>query len=154
MKARRAKPESRSRAHQKSPRSWRGRQKELCGNPSPATFPSIPRCLCCSSLLLYVDSSAWMFRASLRSVSDPFRDQVCFACLARRSIVENSIRTSPFYRTYSSGPDHGDDELGAPPQPTDSSIRLPGKKPVCGLLYGRDCPIAYLFPHAPARTFN
>ncbi|KAJ9361562.1 hypothetical protein DTO027B9_723 [Paecilomyces variotii] len=71
-----------------------------------------------------------MFRASLRSVSDPFRDQVCFACLARRSIVENSIRTSPFYRTYSSGPDHGDDELGAPPQPTDSSIRLPGKKPV------------------------
>ncbi|KAJ9301350.1 hypothetical protein DTO271G3_1485 [Paecilomyces variotii] len=71
-----------------------------------------------------------MFRASLRSVSDPFRDQICFACLARRSIVDNSIRPSPFYRTYSSGPDHGGDELGAPPQPTDSSIRLPGKKPV------------------------
>ncbi|KAL1863781.1 hypothetical protein Plec18170_000620 [Paecilomyces lecythidis] len=72
-----------------------------------------------------------MFRASLRSVSDPFRDQICFACLARRSIVENSTRSSQlFYRTYSSGPENGHDELGAPPQPVDSSIRLTGKKPV------------------------
>ncbi|GAD91491.1 mitochondrial mRNA processing protein PET127, putative [Paecilomyces variotii No. 5] len=71
-----------------------------------------------------------MFRASLRSVSDPFRDQICFACLARRSIVENSTRPSQFYRTYSSGPEHGGDGLGAPPQPADSSIRLTGKKPV------------------------
>lgn len=121
-----------SRAHQKSAEAVEAGRKSFVAtlrlqHPSNCSLRAL------SSILLSVASSVWMFRASLRSVSDPFRDQICFACLARRSIVENSTRSSQlFYRTYSSGPENGHDELGAPPQPVDSSIRLTGKKPVCG----------------------
>lgn len=66
-----------------------------------------------------------MFRASLRSVSDPVRDNVCFSCLARRFGAPTRLRQ--FHAQAALRAETGDGQLGnrsedasvTPPKPTE-----------------------------------
>lgn len=66
-------------------------------NPSIRTVVQVPSCVASPGIAHFSSPISFkpvvrMFRASLRSVSDPLRDHVCFSCLARRFAAPTNLR--------------------------------------------------------------
>lgn len=66
-----------------------------------------------------------MFRASLRSASDPLREHVCLSCLTRR--FGGNIRSRPFHTTFIRRNESGD---GSAANGTAQSNEPPKSTPV------------------------
>lgn len=104
----------------------KGKKLEENGSLFALRIANHRRLFCCHFSFpgLFYFSLTLMFRASVRSFSDPLREHVCSSCLAQRS-SGNSRLFHPFYSTTSTlhGQHAGEPAAGLP-RPREPSVAI------------------------------